>query len=302
VKVSKHRLLFEPSLGSLELSQGIGIPAGCGGEVFIDALVGFLPPPEVEQGERVMVVNSPDLPRIDPTENIQRLVPLPQPVIANGEGVEWEAFEKKANRHGAGASRALPTVPNRGVESRRASHQVPSDYPYAGLLPWYNLGLDRVAVDVVLHEDTPHLWHEVAIRSIHLPGHCYCHAAYLLTFNGLRLAITGDSIQSDGEAGGLNFIISNHSVPDEHSGILKTYRQMVAEPVDLNLGAHGSHFTNCAAMYAESLCRIEYALPYLRRLVPGGDLEAAFLRPNFPRWVRQGGGATPASPGHRNAG
>jgi hypothetical protein len=98
VKVSKHRLLFEPSLGSLELSQGIGIPAGCGGEVFIDALVGFLPPPEVEQGERVMVVNSPDLPRIDPTENIQRLVPLPQPVIANGEGVEWEAFEKKANR------------------------------------------------------------------------------------------------------------------------------------------------------------------------------------------------------------
>lgn len=178
----------------------------------------------------------------------------------------------------------------------------PGDYPYAGLLPWYNLGLDRVAVDVVLHEDTPHLWHEVAIRSIHLPGHCYCHAAYLLTFNGLRLAITGDSIQSDGEAGGLNFIISNHSVPDEHSGILKTYRQMVAETVDLNLGAHGSHFTNCAAMYAESLCRIEHALPYLRRLVPGGDLEAAFLRPNFPRWVRQGGGATPASPDHRNAG
>ena len=159
--------------------------------------------------------------------------------------------------------------------------RAPRDYPYASLLPWYNLGLDRVTVDVVLREESPFQWHAVAIQSIHLPGHCYCHAGYLLTFNGLRLAITGDTIQSRGEADKLGFIISNLSVPDEHSGILKTYRQMVAESVDLNLGGHGSHFTNCAAMYAESLRCIEHALPALRRLVPGGDLDAAFLRPGF---------------------
>jgi len=157
--------------------------------------------------------------------------------------------------------------------------EAPWDYPYPALLPWYNLGFDHVAVDDVLSEDLPYDWHGVAIRSIHLPGHCLCHAAYLLTFNGLRLAITGDTIQSRGEADGLTFIISNHSVPDGNSGILKTYRQMVEERVDLNLGGHGSHFWDCHAQYTESLRRIEHTLPFLRALVPGGDLLSAFVRP-----------------------
>jgi len=157
--------------------------------------------------------------------------------------------------------------------------EAPWDYPYPALLPWYNLGLDHVAVDDVLLEEEPFLWHEVPIRSIHLPSHCYCHAAYLLTFNGLRLAITGDTIQSRGDPGGLEFILSNHSVPDERSGILKSYRRMVAEEVDLNLGGHGSHFTDCAALYRESLRRVEHAQPFLRRLVPGDDLDAACVRP-----------------------
>ncbi|MEI6788202.1 MAG: MBL fold metallo-hydrolase [bacterium] len=161
--------------------------------------------------------------------------------------------------------------------------EAPWDYPYPALLPWYNLGFDHVAVDDVLSEDQPYHWHDAAIRSIHLPGHCYCHAAYLLSFNGLRLAITGDTIQSRGDSDGLGFIISNHSVPDGDSGILKAYRQMAGEAVDLNLGGHGSYFDECQAHYAESLLRIEHALPYLRHLVPGGDLEAAFVRPDYRR-------------------
>lgn len=166
--------------------------------------------------------------------------------------------------------------------------EAPWDFPYPALLPWYNLGFDYVTIDEVLSEDSPFNWHDVPIRSFHLPGHCYCHAAYMLTFNGLSLAITGDTIQSRGDSGGLGFIISNHSIPDEHSGILKSYRRMVVEKVDLNLGGHGSHFVDCAAQYAESLRRIEYALPYLRRLVPGGDLDAAFLRTGFPNWPHLG--------------
>ncbi len=157
--------------------------------------------------------------------------------------------------------------------------EAPWDYPFPGLLPWYHLGFDHVAVEEVLSTDTPYNWHGTEIRAIHLPGHCYAHAAYLLTFNGLRLAITGDTIQSQGEADRLNFNISNDSVPDAHRGILKAYRQMTRETVDLNLGAHGSHFTDCGAQYAESLRRIEYALPYLRLLVRDGDLTAAFTRP-----------------------
>lgn len=165
--------------------------------------------------------------------------------------------------------------------------EAPWDYPYPALLPWYNLGFDTVGVDVVLTEASDFVWHDVAIRSLHLPGHCYCHAGYLLTFNGLRLAITGDTIQSRGEASGVGgFACSNHSVPDAQSGILKTYRQMAALKVDLNIGGHGSHFTRCADQYAESLRRIEYALPSLCHLVPHGDLETAFVRPGFPRWPR----------------
>lgn len=98
----------------------------------------------------------------------------------------------------------------------------------------------------------------------------------------MGMAITGDTIQSRGDADGLGFIISNHSVPDERSGILKTYRQMVKEQVDLNLGGHGSCFKDCPDQYAESLRRIEHALPYLRRLVPDGNLDAALVRTIHP--------------------
>ena len=68
--------------------------------------------------------------------------------------------------------------------------RAPRNYPYAALLPWYNLGLEQVPVDIVLRERSVFDWHGVAIKTIHLPGHCYCHAGFLLTFNGLRLAIT----------------------------------------------------------------------------------------------------------------
>ena len=156
--------------------------------------------------------------------------------------------------------------------------EAPWDYPYPALLPWYNLGFDHVVVNDVLNSDLHYYWHDVAIRSLHLPGHCYCHAAYLLNFNGLDLAITGDTIQSRGDSETISYIISNYSVPDERCGVLKSYRQMAGEWVDLNLGGHGSHFTNCSAQYLESLRRIEHALPYLRDLVPNGDLEAAFVR------------------------
>lgn len=162
--------------------------------------------------------------------------------------------------------------------------EAPWDYPYPALLPWYNIGIDYAGVDVLLREEEPFHWHEVDIRSIHAPGHCFCGGAYLLTFNGLRLAVTGDTIQSRGSSDGLGFLIANHSVPDEFSGALKIYRRLCKETVDLNLGGHGSHFTACAELYAESVRRIEHALPFLRRLVPRGDLQTAFFRPSHPRW------------------
>jgi len=97
-------------------------------------------------------------------------------------------------------------------------------------------------------------WQDLVLEVIPLPGHGRYQVGFVLELTGKPLAI------------------------------LKSYRQMISEPVDLNLGGHGSHFGECAALYAESLRRVEHALPCLRRLIPGGDLEAAFFRPGQPRW------------------
>lgn len=161
--------------------------------------------------------------------------------------------------------------------------RAPWDYPYCCTLPWYNLGFEFIDVDDALALGEPYFWHEIRIDTVHLPGHSYCHAGYLLTFHGKRLAITGDTVQNQrGEASTLAFIMGNHSVPGDQ-GNLTAYRRLLEEEVDLNLGGHGSRFTNCRELYRESVRRIEYATPYLAALVPDGDLQRACLRPGFPR-------------------
>jgi glyoxylase-like metal-dependent hydrolase (beta-lactamase superfamily II) len=162
--------------------------------------------------------------------------------------------------------------------------EAPWDYPYPALLPWYHLGFDHLPVDMVLTAEKTFQWAGVTIRPVHLPGHCYCHGGFLLTFNGLRLAVTGDTIQSRGESVTLSFLTANHVVPDAAAGSLRAYRRLVGEGVGLNLGGHGSHFIECTRVYQESIRRIEHAEPFLRRLVPGGDLRTACLRPGWPRW------------------
>jgi len=185
----------------------------------------------------------------------------------------------------------LPELQKRYPNCRVAAHELvarviesPDDFPYAARLPWYNVGFDRVTVDRVLREKEPFDWHGIAIETIHLPGHCYCHGGHLLTFNGKRLAITGDAIQTRGESSTIDFTISNHSIPGEDAGNLKSHRQLLGREIDLNLGGHGSNFTNCREVYLESCRRIEHALPYLQKLVPNDDLTAAFFRPGFPKW------------------
>ena len=65
--------------------------------------------------------------------------------------------------------------------------------------------------------------------------------------------------------------MANDSVPGDNSGCIAAYRTALEREVDMNLGGHGSRFTNCRALYEESLRRMEHALPYLRALLPAGD-------------------------------
>ena len=158
----------------------------------------------------------------------------------------------------------------------------PSAWPYAALLPWYGLGLDRIPVDLVLRRDTPFDWHGTAIASAWLPGHCRLHAGYFCRFNGLNLAFTGDAIQERGRAATWSFIWSNDPPPTDELGLVAAYRTAARFPTDLNLGGHSSWFTGCAELYAESVARMEHALPFLAAVVPDGDLLCAGHRPWHP--------------------
>lgn len=161
--------------------------------------------------------------------------------------------------------------------------KAPWDFPYCCTLPWYNLGFEHVAVDHTLALGQPFYWHDCRIDCVHLPGHSYCHAGYLIDFEGRRIACTGDTIQDRGDAPTLGFIMGNHSVPGTAEGMLAAYRAMVQHDVHLNLGGHGSRFRNCRALYTEAVRRMEHVTPYLQALFPQGDFARAFRRPGFPR-------------------
>lgn len=158
----------------------------------------------------------------------------------------------------------------------------PREYPYAALLPWYNVGHDRTPVDDVLLSGESYFWNDIAIVSDHLPGHCEAHAAYFFEFNGVRIAITGDTIQSRGPSESIFYTPCNDCVPNENSGCIKAIRTLLRHNVDLNIGGHGSHFNRCREMYKQSLDRMMYALPFLKRLVPEGDMVRAFRRSWYP--------------------
>ena len=158
----------------------------------------------------------------------------------------------------------------------------PDKFPYACKLPWYDIGLGAMKIDLKLTRKQPHRWHDTLIETIHLPGHCNAHGGHLFTFNGQKIAITGDTIQTYGWPEGLGFVTSNDSTPDTDDGCLLAYKNMAKHAVDLNLGGHSSWFVNPTPVYAESVRRMEHALPALRALVPNGDMPRAFRRPWFP--------------------
>ncbi len=159
----------------------------------------------------------------------------------------------------------------------------PLRWPYPALLPWYGLGQEAVAVDAVVPEGGSWTWDGLDIACLHLPGHCHAHAGYMLDWAGERVALTGDVVQVRGEAMQLDLgCMANHSVWRDRPGTMTTCERLLGDGITLNLGGHGSQFRDCDAIYRESLMRMQHALPLLRALVPGGDLDRAMLDPCWP--------------------
>lgn len=181
-----------------------------------------------------------------------------------------------------------PVVKDRYPECRLAAWgpvadviEHPEAYPYACRLPWYRVGWERCKVDLHLSRQAPTQWHGTDIHSIHLPGHCNVHAAYWLQWQGRKLLISGDSIQTSGQVDSLQFIIANHSVPGTDEGHAAAYENAAQLPIDLNLGGHSSYFKDCRKVYAASLKHIEQTSAQLLALFGDRDPEAVFLRPGF---------------------
>ena len=163
----------------------------------------------------------------------------------------------------------------------------PDDYPYPALLPWYDVGWKACPVDLKMTRQSPLLWHGTAIHTVHLPGHCLVHAGYWLDWNGRRVLLSGDSIQTRGEADSLQMPGANHSIPGTEEGHDQAYRNVIPLGIDLNLGGHSSHFHNCREIYNASFERIEQTTARLMRLFPDKSPSEIFLRESL-RATRSG--------------
>jgi glyoxylase-like metal-dependent hydrolase (beta-lactamase superfamily II) len=184
--------------------------------------------------------------------------------------------------------KAAPLVRLAFPGARLAAHErvaavidAPWDFPYPALLPWYGQGRDE-RCDLRLRTGEPFWWKDVRIESCELPGHIRRHAGYLVHWRGRRIALTGDVVQSNGEAMGLSYASCNDAAPGEDDGCIATIRRLIAWAPDLNLGGHSSGFADPLPVYRESLARMQHALPGLAALVPDGDLARAFTPPGYP--------------------
>lgn len=157
----------------------------------------------------------------------------------------------------------------------------PRAYPYPCLLPWYNAGWEKCPVDISLTRREPLRWHDVAIHTVHLPGHCFVHAGYWLDWRGRRLLFSGDSIQTCGQADSLQLILSNHTIPGTPEGHEQAYENALALDITLNLGGHSSYFSSCGETYRASRRNIAAATAKLRALFAPRDPREIFLRPGL---------------------
>jgi len=157
----------------------------------------------------------------------------------------------------------------------------PETYPYPCLLPWYKAGWDKCPVDIPTSRREPLLWHNTAIHTVHLPGHCLVHAGYWLDWRGRRILFSGDSIQTRGEVDNLQLILCNHTIPGTPEGHGQAYLNVIPLGITLNLGGHSSRFSPCTELYRASERNIAAATADLQELFGAKEPGKIYLRPRL---------------------
>ena len=158
----------------------------------------------------------------------------------------------------------------------------PLDYPYVCLLDWFNFPFSSFTVDRRLPYEQAYRWRDVEVRPFHSPGHCFAHATYLLEWQGLKLACSGDALQHDGGPVSTLFRVIYSDAGSGARGYLPTYDRLLAEKPDLVLGAHSQWFDARDGSVLRDLrqATVDWE-EQARALVAGGDLDAATTPPGF---------------------
>ena len=151
---------------------------------------------------------------------------------------------------------------------------------YPCQLKWYDLPFTQIHIDKYIYHDQPFDWNGIPVLPIHTPGHCYAHTGFVIDWNGVRTATTGDTLQYG--AGPIRVdmpvIYNDTAWPDR--GFIKTFEQLLHHQTDLVLGGHSfSFFDDGILSDWHEAAKASYESA--KQMIKDGDLLPAMTPPGF---------------------
>jgi glyoxylase-like metal-dependent hydrolase (beta-lactamase superfamily II) len=194
-------------------------------------------------------------------------------LITHFHGDHVESADVVRKRYGA---RVLATPDIAAVLER------PEEFPYPCQAPWYGFPFDTVKIDEVLQYGESVMLGEHHVTPVHLPGHCYVHAGYVIPWMGEVTVCTGDVIQyGDGPIGcGAPIIYNDAGSPGATTA--ESCRRLSKYHPTVLVGGHshsckdpdGSVLKDLTVVSAETDANVA-------AMVPPGMWEAATMPPGY---------------------
>ena len=158
----------------------------------------------------------------------------------------------------------------------------PEAYPYPCLLDWYGFPFTHLQVDTLLGYDQRFCWHDVTITPVHTPGHCYAHAAFMLDWQGTKIACCGDAFQYGQGPMLLGMPILYNDTAWPERGSIATYRALAQWRPALLLGGH-SHccYDADGTIIADWIAAAEASQRLAEAMLPAGQLPQAMTPPGY---------------------
>ena len=157
----------------------------------------------------------------------------------------------------------------------------PRKFRYPCGIDWYGFPFDHVKVDRRLAYEETFYWHDVPITPIHVPGHCFAAAGYIIPWQGMITVSTGDVLQYGSGPVRASFpVFYNDTAWPDYSALV-AFRRIAAARPDLVLGGHCHAFREDGTIMATLIRSMEEAIPIARDLAAAGDLLRASNPPGY---------------------